>query len=704
MWKMLKRNKLGLRATAPFACLFVFSLCMLWRSPLLGTMMVGGDGGSAMETSARAQPAGRQLLAGGGKSIFEYVDFVDPVTMGWVVSVLICLTILLEICIEFLEHFMATHHSYEKMVWKIFTEIMLLGILSFCLFINEHGLPQSIVPYDELMHFEIAHFAFFMFGIMYSINCMLLVWSNTGIRKDWDDLDSLTWTELEDWLDPDKHFEEKLEAETGGHHTGQDVGEKHGMRCLKFRVFHLWFILKHHVNMDIDFARYLKMHMINSLTHIVHIGIGMWVGIACSVWFVAGVFVAIQKGKGSLSKLEVAWYYGIFGWLLFGIQAADFFLVKNKKNRLNSCILGDTEEETKERFKLCMKIWHAAKDKCSGKAEKLLGPDNSLRMSKVFEDAEEDAVKQHITAHEKMRSSATEEMEAAAEKFEAEMPEGWNQSNIDAHLNEWRAAPDAQRAVFETIFVLQNLYFAVGLTAMVKLVGENAGSGWAVLYFVYLFAPVVGIQVLVTGLLKHLTFTAGVLHEDKDASGEVLHNQKEGRILLRETAMFLSRNNHLDHDFIIGTFEAMDTDGDKTLTYDEFREGLKNFGLRLNSTQFYNVCRVIDKDHDRTIETEEFIRALYRSVGEEGLAAHAEHTSIRVGLLVTHHNPDAEDLPVQDLQPEAEKAGQVLFPRVCAPSRTCGFDSGETSPRPATSMPLQSTDSTESFKAMDVHL
>lgn len=54
----------------------------------------------------------------------------------------------------------------------------------------------------------------------------------------------------------------------------------------------------------------------------------------------------------------------------------------------------------------------------------------------------------------------------------------------------------------------------------------------------------------------------------------------------------------------------MDDDGNRKLSFDEFKKGVEEYGLNFSNTEIAEIFRSIDIDHSGSIDYEEFLRKL----------------------------------------------------------------------------------------------
>jgi Ca2+-binding EF-hand superfamily protein len=54
----------------------------------------------------------------------------------------------------------------------------------------------------------------------------------------------------------------------------------------------------------------------------------------------------------------------------------------------------------------------------------------------------------------------------------------------------------------------------------------------------------------------------------------------------------------------------MDTDGQRTLSFEEFRNGVRSYGLHLENKELRELFDAIDTDHSGEIDYEEFLISL----------------------------------------------------------------------------------------------
>lgn len=59
----------------------------------------------------------------------------------------------------------------------------------------------------------------------------------------------------------------------------------------------------------------------------------------------------------------------------------------------------------------------------------------------------------------------------------------------------------------------------------------------------------------------------------------------------------------------------MDDDGNRTISFPEFKKGIRDYGLQIDAAAVQSMFEQFDKDSSHTIDFDEFLMALRVSIG-----------------------------------------------------------------------------------------
>lgn len=183
--------------------------------------------------------------------IFGLISSLDP-TVGHVTFIgFIFLLILLDFLIRKLEH-AAEIRGFKDLFEKLKTELMLMGILSFIIFINQIA---NFATADVVLSFEMTHMIIFFLALAFIIQAAFLVTyaSTSGNRY----LAALR-TSSESLFVQYKLMKTKPYHSFWFHH-GSSLLPKFGFRTdIEFRIVERLFIFQHNLPHNFNFAHYVN--------------------------------------------------------------------------------------------------------------------------------------------------------------------------------------------------------------------------------------------------------------------------------------------------------------------------------------------------------------------------------------------------------------------------------------------------------------
>jgi len=138
----------------------------------------GGHGGKSVEgaSEGKSEEGGEPEEEGEGH--ITYTMEHELLAVSLIILALILLSLGIEICTEALEEFLKKKHV-EEMLFKMYKELMILGICGLMLFVEEkyHFLEKGLGEFDKHI-FEHVHMTLFMVVVCYIIvTCVLMGYS-----------------------------------------------------------------------------------------------------------------------------------------------------------------------------------------------------------------------------------------------------------------------------------------------------------------------------------------------------------------------------------------------------------------------------------------------------------------------------------------------------------------------------------------------
>ena len=188
-------------------------------------------------------------MAGGEKhpSIFALGKYLDFFHATVCFCVLIMFTIVLEYIVHRTEHFI--HHKlpvhYAEIFNKVVKELMILGIISFSIFVGEQAF--ALASKDYYLALEFAHVTIFFAALVFVVQATFLLALMNGIVSKWDRLAARSL--------------ESIIAEGNEVNGGRKAthNERASLReAMEFHIMKHQFIKTHGLAPTFDFVAYLE--------------------------------------------------------------------------------------------------------------------------------------------------------------------------------------------------------------------------------------------------------------------------------------------------------------------------------------------------------------------------------------------------------------------------------------------------------------
>lgn len=109
-------------------------------------------------------------------NIFGAINVTDPVTITVSMIIVIAVLIFLELLFEFLEK-LAIKYNQTEIFHKLKHELMILGIISFCIFIIQTAAEKSpeIIASEYFISFEMAHIIVLFMAFSFMAQAIVLI-------------------------------------------------------------------------------------------------------------------------------------------------------------------------------------------------------------------------------------------------------------------------------------------------------------------------------------------------------------------------------------------------------------------------------------------------------------------------------------------------------------------------------------------------
>jgi hypothetical protein len=289
---------------------------------------------------------------------------------------LIIFTIGFELLISIIDEKIRNSPEISNVVNKLYKELMILGFISFIIFIVENSnstsgsggtKPNANVyesKYDSGYHgnstkagggdddfkklfinLEFAHILIFFVALFFVIQASISIRISQLRRKVWDRCESRSPSDiLENFFLIQKKKKDMKEMHSGGIVADLKNSFRHDQLIpeMKFHVLRAYFLKTHIIPHDIDFPMYLSESLSTYLIQLVEVDISSWM---CFV-FLLGLAAIIwpDSSGGDSASHELFFEASIaFGWVLFAINVGMYVVAQHAMTKLLE--LADVREE-----------------------------------------------------------------------------------------------------------------------------------------------------------------------------------------------------------------------------------------------------------------------------------------------------------------------------------------------------------------------
>jgi hypothetical protein len=113
-------------------------------------------------------------------SVFALGEHIDVDLITWMMVGLIVFTILFEVAIEKLEHYLSSNEVYMECLRKVFAELTIMGFISFILLLIHEFVH---IPFHEHLVFEFAHIWIFFVALVFIFQSIIFMGSLSSSEK-----------------------------------------------------------------------------------------------------------------------------------------------------------------------------------------------------------------------------------------------------------------------------------------------------------------------------------------------------------------------------------------------------------------------------------------------------------------------------------------------------------------------------------------
>ena len=571
-------------------------------------------------------------MASAGLSVIHSTD-LDLMKTALCLAVVVALTIFLEMLVEKLEETCEAKTHYAKILTAIEKELMILGIISFSLFmfLEFDGVGKFYTGTQAglwIICFEFAHVLIFVMALFYIVNAIVSMTNLHHTQKGWDRCSNMSVPDLELNFNENKH----------GMSWSRDqmtLGKvffflSQPMHDVEFRVLKAIFIREYGLSLEFDFSFYARMCFTDHIVEGIDISIVTWSSIFSTLMM---FYFAESLGKSNEDILKAdgttATDTGDRRRLGGGGGAATAAHGPNDCGGMR-CTLG-VFVFTGVGFLLLfgqsyilLKVRKAVRTLIENKLQLKRTAESNDMMSlpefleKIDQANDNDMAKAKADGKNNLTVRSTHIMAGAAKVMNKKT------NLIIIGIN-------------EVIQVLNCFYLAYWLLHMLAVLG---GTGWSTFgqwaAGVLMLLPALMIMFKITPHVgRYAALLDSVLHKKEEVIAEVEEvtermdaQVKKMRTKLLEHGMrdipaFIPENEKLAKCAEL-LFSELDRDSSGDLSKDELRVGLNKCGYRVSKHVFARLLRIVDPDQSGKITMKEFSELVTNATSEQLLSGELE--------------------------------------------------------------------------------
>jgi len=548
---------------------------------------------------------------------------------------LICLTCVilvantLEIGMHWLEHRFSEWPHYARLLNKVYKELMILGIISFLIFI---GLQSRLVSHNQyLFALEFTHFLVFMVALVYCFQSAMLLFLIQPIKRGWDLAD------FESPADLCQELEEDFAKVGGGAATCSSVKfwcfyrYQECNRWGSTREHVEWYLMKtiflklHQLPGNFDFATYMHESLMVLTTELVIIDPSTWTIFLLMAWCAGAVFiVGAESGGADRQALDwwivpingcvlLMWAYAMLLWSrsildstlrTFGFSNMSmeemFLSVLKAKEVMAEHDKQFTELQSELEKNYGNRKLYDAGEKNTRKVSKI-ETHNAFKVSGIKDQAAkmvketDDKVTRSMTRQKTLSKVSVTEGEAVVAAL----------AKVDTH-------PAVFHKILDILILMLTFYISVYFTHYVNVKTDE--------HIAYYGLPVVPWFIVMffifPSLVENFTLTRAVLHVQGSVVGEVNKLTQKTQLIRKE--LWTKLNDKINkrslftsmavEDVLDELFREMDKSGDGHVSYKEMEACFTSLKMFFSAKEIANLFRVLDEDASGSVDCEELRR------------------------------------------------------------------------------------------------
>jgi hypothetical protein len=286
----------------------------------------GGGGGGASAEGGDDHGAHPSIF-----SLGKYLNFFHA-------TVCFCVLIICTIILEYFVHW-TEHHIVHKMPAHylhifntVIKELMILGVISFSIFIGEQAFELASKEY--YLALEFAHVTIFFAALVFVVQATFLLTLMNGIVMKWDRLAARSLDSL---------VNEGNDVQSGKTVTSHERSEL--LEAMEFHIMKHQFIKTHSLSNGFDFVLYLEKCLAVSeimslscvanltlcirtcllspkieITNTVDISIKSWSIVCLSLWVNYAFYESARHGTEAFKNNEIIFSFVAGGWTMLSIE------------------------------------------------------------------------------------------------------------------------------------------------------------------------------------------------------------------------------------------------------------------------------------------------------------------------------------------------------------------------------------------------
>ena len=581
--------------------------------------------------------AGQCVVKSQHPSLFRMRDEqqgFDPLRVASCFCVIILLSILIEHVTEKLEH--SAHRqgrTYVQIGAKVLKELMILGLISFSMFI-----ASEVVHLNETslyLPLEFAHIVIFFTAIWYVADARLYLWFAERICRRFDAAlaakKSLLQTRLaREWPGGDNGGGNTPGAADGAAGGATEGGRSRDerfnagnciQRCnrwLRWRmsftynaaVMHILrakFVAEHRLPATFDFGHYLHLSLNDNISELLDVAPSTWAILMVIVWIVYFICLAAGLGKNALIVGFI-----IVCWLLLAML----------------CAIGYVGEVAISRAtRLCMGVGFGAPAFIYCTPHRVVHHALSLMPEDMTDetiDAEQRRVREFIATHNALSGDLRDATEQAhnvhrmgrhssRKQRVQSIVQGW-----DGLSEVFVLRPAVLHKLLELAFLLMCMIKSVFVCYFMMSDGTSVGDFFAIILPIALsMFPVWPI------VAETIYFIDAIAMLEDHVLGATLEDMQEARELKVYLLHRLHAHSHADPDWLRTCFDEWSKfkDDDGMIDRAEMKMALRMLDINLSHFTFNKLMRLLDLDRNGKIAYDEFAQFVCSLTPEEYLAA-----------------------------------------------------------------------------------